>query len=141
MSVTTADNPTTTQLHRALDDYTIHLTGSEPEPVNSRPEADVENPPNWPREYHNVPAYRPINRHLDFAERPNGSNPIERLFIYTMLSGVWLNAVSRKSRGFDASRADKNSRLLRRPGIRLVGGLMIQSSNTRSAESGEVEGV
>jgi hypothetical protein len=93
MSVTTTDNPATTQLHRILDDYTIHLTGSEPEPINSRKELDVENPANWPQDYHNVPAYRPINRHLDFTERPNGTNLIEQLFIYTMLRGVWLNAV------------------------------------------------
>jgi hypothetical protein len=93
MSVTTTDNPITTQLHRSLGDYTIHLTGSDTADVNPRPSAAVENPANWPQDYHNVPVYRPINRHLDFAERPNGTNPIERLFIYTMLHGVWLNAV------------------------------------------------
>jgi hypothetical protein len=93
MSVTTTSNPTT-ELHRVLDDYTIHLTGVETEPVNLRPEPAVENPENWPEDYHNVPAYRPINRRLDYEERPGGTNPIERLFIYTMLHGVWFNAVS-----------------------------------------------
>jgi hypothetical protein len=96
MSVTTTSNPTTTELHRVLNDYTIHLTGVETEPVNPRSEPAVENPENWPDDYHNVPAYRPINRHLDYEERPGGTNPIERLFIVTMLHGVWLNAVSWK---------------------------------------------
>jgi len=94
MSVTTTDNPTTTQLHRILDDYTIHLTGGEPQSVNPREHSSVENPVNWPEDYHNVPAYRPIDRNLNFAERPGGMNPIESLFIYTMLRGVWLNATA-----------------------------------------------
>jgi hypothetical protein len=95
MSVTTTSNPTTTELHRVLNDYTIHLTGVETETaVNPRSRPTVENPENWPEDYHNVPAYRPINRHLDYEDRPGGTNPIERLFIYTMLHGVWLNAVS-----------------------------------------------
>jgi len=93
MSVTTTDNPTATQLHRILDDYTIHLTGGETQPVNQREQEPVENPANWPREYHNVPAYRPINRNLNLADRPGGTNPIEYWFIFTMLRGVWLNAV------------------------------------------------
>ena len=95
MSVTTTSNPTTTELHRVLNDYAIHLTGVDTEPVNPRSEPDVVNPEDWPEDYHNVPAYRPINRHLNYEERPGGVNPIERLFIATMLNGVWLNAVSR----------------------------------------------
>ena len=95
MSVTTTANPTTTELHRVLNDYNIHFTGVDTEPVNPRPEQAVEKPEDWPEDYHNVPAYRPINRNLDYEERPGGSNSIERLFIFTMLHGVWMNAVSR----------------------------------------------
>ena len=94
MSVTTTSNPTTTELHRTLDDYTIHLTGRETEVLKPRSQPVVENPEDWPEDYHNVPAYRPINRHLDEEERPGGTHPIERVFIFTMLHGVWLNAVS-----------------------------------------------
>jgi hypothetical protein len=95
MSVTTVANPTTTHLHRSLhDDYSIHLTGSEIESVNERQKPEVENPDEWPTDYHGVPPYRPINRNLDPEARNGSTNPVERLFIYTMLHGVWLNAVS-----------------------------------------------
>jgi len=102
MSVTTTSNPTTTQIHRVLDDYNIRFTGASNEaPAGVLQETNprgqdhvVENPPNWPDDYHDVPHYREVNRHLDMEERPGGRNPIERLFIFTMLHGVWLNAVS-----------------------------------------------
>lgn len=119
MSVTATANPTTTELHRALNDYTIHLTGEETETaVNTRSEPTVENPENWPEDYHGVPAYRPINRHLNREERPDGTNPIERLFIFTMLNGVWLNAVSRIYEQFWGAEADTFRRLSRKLGGR-----------------------
>src|ERR1700733_6101392 len=91
MSVMTTAKSTTTQSHRALNDYTIHLTGAseQPDPVNPR-----EEPTDWPHDYHNMPAYRAIDRNLNMEERPGGTNPIERAFIFIMLHGVWLNAVS-----------------------------------------------
>jgi hypothetical protein len=96
MSVMTTAKLTTTQSHRALNDYTIHLTGAseQPDPVNPREEPAVENPADWPQDYHNVPAYRAIDRNLHMEERPGGTSPIERAFIFIMLHGVWLNAVS-----------------------------------------------
>jgi len=95
MSVTTTDNPITLQLQHVLQDYEIRLTGEG----NGAPVApvrlaiQVENPPGWPQNYRRVPPYRPINRNLDWEQRPDGTNPIERAFIFTMLHGVWLNAV------------------------------------------------
>jgi len=57
----------------------------------------VENPVDWPQNYRRVPPYRPINRNLDRGQRPDGTNPIERVFFFTMLHGVWLNAVRLKT--------------------------------------------
>ena len=96
MSVTTTANPTTTQLHRTLHDYTIHLTSvtDAPEPVSAREGPALETPANWPQNYHNIPSYRAIDPNLDMEERPGGTNPVERAFIFIMLHGVWLNAVS-----------------------------------------------
>ena len=103
MSVTTTYNPASTELHRTLNDYQLHLTGVSQEhdlsagraPQTKRVIKDgASQPPNWPQNYRDVPPYRPINRHLDWAERPSGSNPIEVAFVTSMLHGVWLNAVS-----------------------------------------------
>jgi len=105
MSVTTIANPTTTQLTRTLHDYNIHLTGSpsdtapqspetRPEPPNQISAPEVENPPNWPIDYRDVPPFRPADRERDPETRPGGTHPIERAFIFTMLHGVWLNATA-----------------------------------------------
>ncbi|KAF7890882.1 uncharacterized protein EAF01_010691 [Botrytis porri] len=63
------------------------------EPLNTSniPE-NVDNPSFWPRDQYRIPDYRPINRHLIAAERPNGSNGAERVFITLMFTGVSLNA-------------------------------------------------
>ncbi len=96
MSATTTDNPTTTQLQHVLQDYEIRLTGTD-NAVSAAPTPgtaiSTENPVDWPQNYRRVPPYRPIDRHLDREQRPDGTNPLERAFIFTMLHGVWLNAV------------------------------------------------
>jgi hypothetical protein len=96
MSVTTTDNPATTQLQHILQDYEIRLTGAgngAPAAPNPTSAIHVENPPGWPQNYRRVPPYRPIDYNLDQEMRPGGGNPIDRVFIFTMLHGVWLNAV------------------------------------------------
>ena len=96
MSVTLTDNANTIQLQHVLQDYEIRLTGAENGvPAASVPRAAirVENPPDWPQNYRRVPPYRPVDTNLDREQRPDGTSPIERVFIFTMLHGVWLNAV------------------------------------------------
>jgi hypothetical protein len=139
MSVTTTDNPTTTQLQHVLQDYEIRLTVAEngapaaPNPANA---FQVENPQDWPQNYRRVPPYRPIDMNLDQEMRPRGTNPIERVFIFTMLHGVWLNAVRITFVDFACLRADGVHRVwLRRGGRREAASTAI-SSETKLAASG-----
>ncbi|KAI6712515.1 hypothetical protein JHW43_004925 [Diplocarpon mali] len=100
MSLTTTDNPATLSLQQTLSNYDLHLTGEDnSDPVeksapSSRPgrEAGAQNPSSWPQNYYRVPNHRPIDRTLNWAERPTGSNPAEQLFIIVMFAGVSLNA-------------------------------------------------
>ncbi|CAL3967005.1 hypothetical protein PZA11_003440 [Diplocarpon coronariae] len=100
MSLTTTDNPATLSLQQTLSNYDLHLTGEDNvDPVeksapSSRPgrEAGAQNPSSWPQNYYRVPNHRPIDRTLNWAERPTGSNPAEQLFIIVMFAGVSLNA-------------------------------------------------
>jgi hypothetical protein len=100
MSVTTTDNPATTSLRQTLGDYEVHLTGDNEgtgeiaAPNVSNTASTSGNPPGWPQDHHRVPNYRAIDRNLNAAERPNGSNGVERVFITVMFTGVALNAVS-----------------------------------------------
>lgn len=97
MSVTTTDNATAVQIHRTLNDYQIRLTGDNAGPIappNPNNDTENSNPDNWPRNYRNVPPRRPINYNLDLSQRENSSNLVERAFIFIMLHGVWVNAVS-----------------------------------------------
>ena len=100
MSVTTTANPVTLSLQQTLGDYEVHVTGDSQEarPVasqNSRQSNTVANPPSWPRNYHRVPPHRPVNRDLDWSQRPLGANPGEKLFLNVMFTGVSSNAVSK----------------------------------------------
>jgi hypothetical protein len=90
---------TTTELQAVLNDYKIHLTGYDSNSATQGQEQEqspsqVQNPPNWPTDYYRVPDYRPVNRNLDFAERPQGANGFEFAFLTMMFTGVCLNAVS-----------------------------------------------
>ena len=101
MSVTTTANPITRNTLRVLADYEVHHSGEndelvtveEPNPRSHEAEAQVEDPEWWDRSHRRVPQHRPINRNLDREERPDGRNPIERTFVFTMLNGVGLVAV------------------------------------------------
>ncbi|KAF7891739.1 hypothetical protein EAF00_008041 [Botryotinia globosa] len=99
MSTTVTDNPITISPRQTLAEYDIHHTGDDrgmndtivPPNTSNIPE-NVNNPSSWPRDQYRIPNYRPINRHLIAAERPNGSNGAERVFITLMFTGVSLNA-------------------------------------------------
>lgn len=77
-----------------LADYELRHTGSD---ESDEPPAavDTSQPANWPSDHRRVPAYRPINRDLDFNERSAGASTGEFVFIQVMLHGVWLNGVSK----------------------------------------------
>lgn len=87
---------TTTTSLAPLNDYHIQLTGSRDAlPVKvTRRRATGRNPPKWSTKYRRVPPHRPVNKHLDLSERPNGSNTGEWVFVNVMLNGVRLNSVS-----------------------------------------------
>ncbi|KAL4760899.1 uncharacterized protein BDW70DRAFT_160318 [Aspergillus foveolatus] len=96
MSSTTTTTAPTLSL---LADYELHHSTpypspSSPSPSQSQSPAPVQqaNPASWPTHHRRIPAYRPINRNLDFVERSAGSSVPEYIFIQSMLHGVWLNA-------------------------------------------------
>ncbi|KAI9930235.1 hypothetical protein ASPWEDRAFT_23957 [Aspergillus wentii DTO 134E9] len=91
MSTTTTTQTNTLSI---LADYELHHSGSDNVHESHEPAVPPvqSQPANWPSNHRRVPAYRPINRNLEFDERPAGSNPAEFVFIQTMLHGVWLNA-------------------------------------------------
>ena len=108
MSVTTTSNPLTYASAAVLRDYELtHSSDEEFDPsLNSHPAPPTHsqsNPADWPTEYRRVPAHRPVNTSLDQSERRVYQNPIERAFIGTMFTGVYLQSVSnfRCRRRFD----------------------------------------
>jgi len=99
MSVTTRTNVVSGSALHFLTDYELHHSGDPEKPAvaedpNLRADlaASSSNPPSWPTDHRAVPPYRPIDRNLDFEQRPAGANLIESIFIATMLNGVRLNA-------------------------------------------------
>ena len=102
MSVTTTSNPITYASAAVLRDYELTHSNEEldtslnthPAPAPSATH-ESNSPATWPSEHRRVPAYRPINTELDQSERRVYQNPIERAFIGTMFSGVFLQSVSR----------------------------------------------
>jgi len=106
MSVTTSSTtivrPATVM--QALGDYELHHSGgpgsaeSRVPPPNPRQDLSApsarENPAGWPTEYRDVPNYRPIDYNLDTSQRPAGENLPVQIFIWTLLNGVGVNAVS-----------------------------------------------
>lgn len=103
MSVTTTDNPVTSTIASALQDYEIHLTGERDlpprhvwAPLTDHNAPPAENPEGWEDSFRGVPNYRPVNTELDRLTRPWGSNGVESAFVFLMLNGVWLTGVSHK---------------------------------------------
>jgi SRSO17 transposase len=101
MSVTTTSNPVTYASAAVLRDY--ELTHSDEEALDTSlnahpaPPSQANNPADWPTDHRRVPAYRPVNTELDQSERRVYQNPIERAFIGTMFTGVFLQSVSLSS--------------------------------------------
>jgi len=130
MSVTTRTNVVSGSALHFLTDYELHHSGDPEKPAaaedpNFRADlaASSSNPPSWPTDHRAVPPYRPIDRNLDFEQRPAGANLIESIFIATMLNGVRLNAVSlsvhKYRSGADAEMWQNLNRLWRATGGRL----------------------
>lgn len=103
MSVTTTSNPLTYASAAVLRDYELTHSSSDADfdpSLNAHPSPSSQSRPNntpadWPTQHRRVPAYRPVNTELDQSERRVYQNPIERAFIGTMFTGVFLEAVSR----------------------------------------------
>lgn len=99
---TAARTVTATTIDDTLKDYTLHFSAATPRSAISshagqQTDATSSSDPNpdyWPTQYRRIPPYRPINRNLDLAERPNGSNRAEWLFVQVMMNGVRLQSVS-----------------------------------------------
>ncbi|KAJ9094997.1 hypothetical protein QFC21_005790 [Naganishia friedmannii] len=62
-----------------------------PEPV------DATNPADWPEDVRGMPAYRPIDRNLDYSIRPMGANNIEWTFLQFMFSGVRVTGLANRA--------------------------------------------
>lgn len=84
-----------------LKDYTLHVTGKTQTELSAAQREEIArqeclrapNPTSWPTNYRRVPHYRPINRFLDPAQRPNGANTGEYIFVNVMLNGVRIQSV------------------------------------------------
>ena len=116
MSVTTSTNTVAQSVLHVLTDYDLHHSG---DPVGcgrlDEPNAshaavfEHQNPEWWPNDHRRVPDYRPVNRNLDRSQRPDGVNGTERVFIFTMLRGVQLNAVSVSEKNYTSILANRVS--------------------------------
>ena len=102
MSVTTTSNPVTYASAAVLRDYELtHSSSSDSEPLDTSlnnhpppPHLSQSNPAHWPTDHRRVPEYRPVNAQLDQSERRVYQNSIERAFLITMFTGVYLESVS-----------------------------------------------
>ncbi|TVY12940.1 hypothetical protein LARI1_G008461 [Lachnellula arida] len=148
MSTTSTAGTTITaqQLQGVLSDYTVRLTGDASttrhdgiESPNSVEAPPSNNPPNWPRNHYRVPDHRPVNRNLDYEERPKGSNAGEFAFLSIMFTGVYLNSVGDPS-AFIRSSKLMFERLLRRFGEGLVGRMQLGANGSRWAGKGKGNG-
>ena len=101
MSLTTTTNPATVAAVQVLQDYNLHHSGTPENPQTAPPPNDRNaeeetsdvNPSWWPTDHNRVPPHRPINHNLDRDQRPGGLDPVEQMFIFTLLHGVGINAV------------------------------------------------
>ena len=101
-STTTTQTQTQTRTRRdVLKDYEVHhspglrtLSHISAQTAISNPQAAPQNPPGWDTTHRRVPPYRPINRDRDQNEIRVYTSPIERVFIGTMFTGVFINSVS-----------------------------------------------
>jgi hypothetical protein len=92
------DSPSSLLLSGVLNDYELHHSGGEEMTTDAATSLLVvprlDTPVNWDTLHRRVPAYRPINMARDQAEVRVYLHRIEQVFIGTMFTGVFLNAVS-----------------------------------------------
>jgi hypothetical protein len=96
-------------MQAVLQDYNIHHSA----PITKRREAEQESESrnrtishsNWGAPYRRVPSFRPTNRDRDQSEIGAYTSAPERIFISTMFTGVFINAVGdlQTKRGMEAS--------------------------------------
>ncbi|KAH6692566.1 hypothetical protein F5X68DRAFT_228929 [Plectosphaerella plurivora] len=82
-----------------LADYAIHHSGNsrdikQKEPVEQSQEPVADS--HWNLPHRRVPAYRPVDTNRDQSQIRVYNNPIERMFIFTMFTGVFINATAAK---------------------------------------------
>ncbi|KAF7715072.1 Uncharacterized protein PECH_003542 [Penicillium ucsense] len=91
---------TTTGSLSVLADYEVHHSGTEQNDALAATSSNSSGAPpasEWASHWRRMPAYRPVNRHLDLAERPAGNgHPAEYAFIQIMLHGCWINSTISK---------------------------------------------
>ncbi|KAF2158258.1 hypothetical protein K461DRAFT_318225 [Myriangium duriaei CBS 260.36] len=76
-----------------LVDYELHHSPLATQPSDLLPRTvPTDRPDGWPSNRRRIPPHRPIQRNLDWAERPAGSHWGETVFIMVMLGGVAINA-------------------------------------------------
>lgn len=81
---------------RLLADYDLHHSGQS-NPTSKAKVGDEQDPvdaPYWNVPHRRVPAYRPVDTNRDQSQIRVYNHPIERMFITTMFTGVFINAVS-----------------------------------------------
>jgi len=81
---------------RLLADYELHHSGEadNSSDVKDSDETAASSAPYWDVPHRRVPAYRPVDTNRDQSQVRVYNNPIERAFITTMFTGLYINAVS-----------------------------------------------
>ena len=76
-----------------LRDYEIHHSPAPIAPSREREtDQEVDSPP-WETTYRRVPPYQPVDTNRDQSQIRVYTSGVERVFIATMFTGVFLNAV------------------------------------------------
>lgn len=94
VAITSTSTTTTTGSLSILADYEVHHSGVDQTDSRTETAPNPSQPADWPSHHRRMPAYRPVNRDLSYAQRPAGNgHPAEYAFIQIMLHGCWINAV------------------------------------------------
>ena len=91
---TTAESTLRHRLQANLSNYEIHHSGAPPAEEAAGGRRVSTYPSVWGLPYRRVPPFRPIARERDQGEVRVYTSGAERLFIGTMFTGVFVNAVS-----------------------------------------------
>ncbi|PKS12536.1 hypothetical protein jhhlp_000744 [Lomentospora prolificans] len=113
MASTTETVTRTRTARTVLTDYELHHSGASND-ASSGPEdssaarAPTQNPPEWPTTSRRVPPYRPADTERDQSQIRVYTHPIERVFIATMFTGVFVNATVAKQWRRTVGRVNEN---------------------------------